>query len=226
MSIGTGIFLVALGISGVKEKKREYDNKKEKYYLPNGIPYYIHRGMFYLYSGEKFVWWGDVAKTLDGRVLYDAGQKRQLIKNKETNEKIEKAKEKGLLYYTDNVPRCRSSFTFIEVSTRKPLARIQRKKLDDGSYECRKWYWYDEYAAKYTAEQLTHLNRTCTTHAQRIKDGDSGIIITEEEFDLLHPQGNWYNSDYCHDEKIATKYDLEDWKMNKKLYGDEWGNPR
>jgi hypothetical protein len=198
MSFGTGIFLAALGISGAKEAKRKHENKQYIRYLPNGVPYYMHHGSFYLYSGEKFVWFGDKAETLDGRVIYDKEPEYKVVKEKETNEKIIKYKEKGFLFYEDWIDRC-SKPVRIEIKTGKPIAKIQRKKMSDGTYECRKWYWYDINGASYSKELLKSCAKTSDPNF--IKPGDQGIVISENEFEKLCNIKGYNSKRYYYDEK-------------------------
>jgi hypothetical protein len=208
------LFLGALGISGAKEVMRRLESKGRKRYLPNGIPYYMHNGSFYLYdTDEKFVWFcsDDKAEIIKGRrrgtIIYDGGaelrEKMMMAEAEGRRKAIELQKKYGKNYY---INRMTSMDVHIEIDTDKMIAKIERKKLPNGKYECRKWYWYNKY--KGMGYQMEQRGRG---DIFSVAPDDEGIVITEEEFESLCSYGDyridddWYGNRYCRDDKVSRE---------------------
>jgi hypothetical protein len=170
--------LGALGVSATRAGIEDMHFREKTYTLPNGQRYWMDRlGRCRLCSNDKLIF-GDCT----GR-WYD--DKHRLICDKKAierqNQRTQAIKENRLSYdcYTDRTGGHRAN---VEVSTGKVIARMQRRKLKDGSYECRKWYLYDIYAIKYPDDSMC-----MTVRPDNYNWEDKGIVISESEFERLLP---------------------------------------
>lgn len=219
MGISTGIFLAALGISGIKEQLKREDSKKRTLYLKNGTPYYMHNGKTYLYDGTQIIVYssGDVT-DIHGKIIYNRSAEllREVEKNKAKQDDRDKqeAIERGWLYYYKRVPTCGIP-VHVEISTGKVIAKIWRKQMPDGTYECRKWYWYDKLSEEVPYDMLYdkfgNKNFIPPNEAYRIRKGDPGIIISEEEFEkMCGGDENFYRDDKKNYDFQRRKWELAD----------------
>jgi hypothetical protein len=200
-----GLYLAALGISGIKEAKEIHESKSKPEFLPNGIKFYNHNGVMHLYDGTIINWWanGDV-QTIDGKIIYS-----------EREEKAKKSREESLkegkLVYEKLTTRCDHKL-IIEIGTEKPIAKIIRKRIADGVYECRKWYWYDEYADRYSKDMLKGCIKVSDPCA--IRPGDEGIVISDEIFEKMKKKGIGISCYYI-DEKEMDERKKENERRRK-----------
>jgi hypothetical protein len=70
-----GLYLLALGISGIKELKDDYECKKDVYELPNGIKYYFDRRGVQRRVGTNEI----IDHSWDGLITTGVGKNRRVL---------------------------------------------------------------------------------------------------------------------------------------------------
>lgn len=163
----------ALG-SAVKCGIENAECKRDIQHLPDGTPYYYDRlGRRYLLNGTQIFGTGDDVKDAKGRVIWS----RTNQWNTEAANKIPAGQYRYCAQYCD---RSINPVT-TNLDTGERIAQIKRK-IKDGKTECRKWRWYDIYRDIYPGRDLTY---TCKVLPNSVKNGDPGIVISEEEFEAI-----------------------------------------
>lgn len=169
------LFGTATVISAAKCGAENVQCKKDVQHLPDGTPYYYDRkGRRYLMNGTPICGGGgDVLTDPKGNVIWSRTDQW----NTEAANKIPAGQYRYCAQYCD---RSINPVT-TNLDTGERIAQIERK-IKNGKTECRKWRWYDIYRDIYPGRDLTY---TCKVLPNSVKDGDPGIVISEEEFEAI-----------------------------------------
>lgn len=237
MGLGTFLWLAMFGASSAKAAWDNLDCKADSETLPNGIKYYIdRRGCFRLVKNDDLIHFqanGVVKHHKTGKILYDP----KADANQKASEHVDSSK--GYRYAQQYVDRCDFPAT-VDLITGRVVAQVQEKVFADGHAEYRKWYLFDVYEEKYGKGNCGGCMKVAPN---RVRYGDPGIVITEEEFNAIntcpkieiqlyhrllideeedfsfyHHKDIYQNDAEC-DVKIETERGLA-WK--KKGHGDGW----
>ena len=184
------IWATALGISATKHAvMNSWCKNNSRFKLPNGIEYYCDAdGKYRLLNGTQIMWWsyGEREKVIEvktNKVVYDRGAEIDRQRIVEGNISKKKSINNNNLLYIKRNPRC-SSLVFFETKTDKQLAEIVKITYrDTEEVEYRKLYFYD-----YLKESLppgTDLKYGGKISYWVTKQGDDGVVITEEEFNQI-----------------------------------------
>lgn len=162
-------------ISAAKCGEENRQCKKDVQHLPDGTPYYYDRkGRRYLMNGTPICGGGgDVLTDPKGNVIWSRTQQW----NKEAANKVPAGQYRYCAQFCD---RSINPVT-TNLDTGERIAQIERK-IKNGKTECRKWRWYDIYRDIYPGRDLTY---TCKVLPNSVKEGDPGIVISEEEFEAI-----------------------------------------
>lgn len=197
---------IADGIDNIQAKQKVYT-------LPNGIKYYYdNKGTQRLMDGTIII--ADCAgefKTIDGRLLYSK-------KDEEDKKAVAATLGKKYRIATQRHPRCEGPAT-VELSTGKIISKVEEIKKNDGTYEYRKWYFYDIYKDK-SNEQIRFYSKS---RANKWDYDDPGIIISADEFNAINTCPKLGNEDgrYYHDLYVDGKHDSIFYAYSKPWYCKE-----
>lgn len=180
MGLGTFLWLAMFGASSAKAAWDNLDCKADFETLPNGIKYYIdRRGCFRLVKNDDLIHFqtnGVVKHHKTGKILYDP----KADANQKASEHVDSSK--GYRYAQQYVDRCDFPAT-VDLITGRVVAQVQEKVFADGHAEYRKWYLYDVYEEKYGKGNCGGCMKVSPN---RVRYGDPGIVITEEEFNAIN----------------------------------------
>lgn len=167
--------------------------------------YYDRLGNAYI-DGRRVQLCGNY--IMDAKTGKTIWRRDEMIRARQSNE----ARTSGKMAYMGHHFRFKLVEVLIETSTGKVIAMLQRKKMPDGTYECRKWYAYDHCADMFGGSEAA---RSCTpTDSNWVLEDDPGIIISEREFEGLNVYEN--SIAYVSKDDKTKCYSVQDVRKTKR----------